>query len=135
MKLGKEEILHIRAMAALTSVDAVDCLVEESSVSFLVQPGQMGVAIGKKGSTIKNLRQRIGKNVEVYEYQPNAADFVKCAFRGIDIDSAEVDSPGSTLYIGMNSTNKRRMLQELGTLSRVRKIVKKTYGINEVRLR
>jgi N utilization substance protein A len=136
MKLNKEEILYIKAIGALAKVDAVDCVLGSNSVSFLVRPEQMGFAIGKNGSNIKRFKYKTGKNMDVFEYHPKAEDFVKNAFRDVKIESVKVNGDGNqkSLSIRVDSTNKRKILQNLGNLSKVRKIVKKTYDINDVKI-
>jgi N utilization substance protein A len=46
-------------------------------VIFIVNRGQMGLAIGKGGATIRQLQNVVTKKVELVEYSDDASDFVR----------------------------------------------------------
>lgn len=136
MKLSKEEILYMRAIASLAKVDAKACIAEGNTVSFLVPPGQMGAAIGKKGNTIKMFREKTGKKMEVYEYHKKAEDFVKKALKGVEMTNIEKKNVEgkNIISLALDPTNKRKLMQAPGSLARVRKVASTVYGIGEVRV-
>lgn len=137
MKLGKDEIFYMKAASSIAGVNAIGCLVEGNCVSFLVKPETLGVAIGKNGSRVNRIKQKIGKNVELFPYCSTADEFVKMAFRNISIGETETSGTGSnkTMSLHLDSTNRRMILSDLGRLSRVRKIASKTYGLSEIKIR
>jgi N utilization substance protein A len=64
---------------SITSVTARDCVVDDKMdrVIFIVNKGQMGLAIGKGGMTIRQLQNVVAKKVELVEYSEDASDFVR----------------------------------------------------------
>jgi N utilization substance protein A len=46
-------------------------------VIFIVNKGQMGLAIGKGGATIKQLQNVVAKKVELVEYSDDASEFIR----------------------------------------------------------
>jgi N utilization substance protein A len=64
---------------SITSVTARDCVVDDKMdrVIFIVNKGQMGLAIGKGGATIRQLQNVVAKKVELVEYSDDASDFVR----------------------------------------------------------
>jgi len=46
-------------------------------VIFVVNKGQMGLAIGKGGSTIKQLQNVVGRKVELVEFSEDASEFIR----------------------------------------------------------
>jgi N utilization substance protein A len=46
-------------------------------VIFIVNRGQMGLAIGKGGTTIRQLQNVVTRKVELVEYSDDASDFVR----------------------------------------------------------
>lgn len=72
----------ISEFESLTGAGSRDCVIDErnSRIIFVVNPGEMGLAIGKKGSSIKKASDVMGKRIEVVEYSDNAEQFVKNCF-------------------------------------------------------
>ncbi len=64
---------------SITSATARDCIVDEKMdrVIFVVNKGQMGLAIGKGGATIKQLQNVVAKKVELVEFSDDAAEFIR----------------------------------------------------------
>lgn len=64
---------------SITSATARDCIVDDKMdrVIFVVNKGQMGLAIGKGGSTIKQLQNMVAKKVELVEFSEDAAEFIR----------------------------------------------------------
>ena len=64
---------------SITSVTARDCVVDDKMdrVIFIVNKGQMGLAIGKGGATIRQLQNVVARKVELVEYSDDASDFVR----------------------------------------------------------
>jgi N utilization substance protein A len=46
-------------------------------IYYIVEEGKIGLAIGKEGSSIKNVEKVIGKKVKVFEYSSDPETFVK----------------------------------------------------------
>jgi len=63
----------------VTGATARDCIEDEKldRVIFVVNPGKMGLAIGKGGITIRNLQNVVKRNVELVEYSEDPAEFLK----------------------------------------------------------
>ena len=64
---------------SITSVTARDCVVDDKMdrVIFIVNKGQMGLAIGKGGATIRQLQNVVARKVELVEYSDDPSDFVR----------------------------------------------------------
>ena len=79
IKLTSDELRLISLFSSVTSATARDCIVDEKTdrVIFVVNKGQMGLAIGKGGSTIKQLQEVIARKVELVEFSDNAVDFIR----------------------------------------------------------
>jgi len=79
-KIGNEEIGYISALMQATGVMARDCVLLPGKVIFIVEPGDKGKAIGKKGIKIQALKNRLNKDVDIIEWSPNLSDFVANIF-------------------------------------------------------
>jgi transcription termination/antitermination protein NusA len=79
IKLTSDELKLISLFSSVTSATARDCIVDDrmDRVIFVVNKGQMGLAIGKGGATIKQLQQVVGRKVELVEFSEDPAEFVR----------------------------------------------------------
>lgn len=79
IKLTSDELRLISLFTSVTSATARDCIVDDKMdrVIFVVNKGQMGLAIGKGGVTIKQLQQVVGRKVELVEASDSAEEFIR----------------------------------------------------------
>jgi transcription termination/antitermination protein NusA len=79
IKLTSDELRLISLFQSITSAIARDCVVDEKMerVIFIVNKGQMGLAIGKGGATIRQLQNVVGKKVELVEYSDDPSEFIR----------------------------------------------------------
>lgn len=79
IKLTSDELKLISLFSSVTSATARDCIVDEKMdrVIFVVNKGQMGLAIGKGGATIKQLQNVVGRKVELVEFSDTPAEFIR----------------------------------------------------------
>jgi len=82
IRLTADELRLMSLFQSITTVTARDCIIDDKMdrVIFIVNKGDMGIAIGKNGSTIKMLQNIIGKRIELVEYAEDLAEFVKNIF-------------------------------------------------------
>ncbi|OLC24481.1 MAG: transcription elongation factor NusA [Thaumarchaeota archaeon 13_1_40CM_4_48_7] len=79
IKLTSDELRLMSLFQSMTSATARDCIVDEKMdrVIFVVNKGQMGLAIGKGGSTIKQLQNVVAKKIELVEFSDDPAEFIR----------------------------------------------------------
>lgn len=78
IKLTSDELRLMSLFQSITSATARDCIMDEKMdrVIFVVNKGQMGLAIGKGGSTIKQLQNVVAKKIELVEFSDDPAEFI-----------------------------------------------------------
>ncbi len=65
-------------MERITRAKVKDCFKdEEGTVYFVVGKGEFGKAVGKAGSSIKNVQQELGRKVKVIEYSDSVTEFIR----------------------------------------------------------
>jgi N utilization substance protein A len=64
---------------SVTGATARDCIIDEKldRVIFVVNKGDMGLAIGKNGATIKTLQDLVGKKIELVEFSDDPVEFIR----------------------------------------------------------
>ena len=96
--LTEECMRLISQFESLTGAGSRDCVVDNRNerIIFVINPGDMGLAIGKSGSSIKKASEVMGKRIEVVEYSMDPAQFLRNCFlpaqvTGVDFDTNEED--------------------------------------------
>ena len=91
VKLTEDCMRLISQFESLTGAGSRDCVVDERNdrLIFVVNPGDMGLAIGKKGASIKKASEVMGKKIEVVEYNSNPEQFLKNCFLPAKVVSIE----------------------------------------------
>jgi N utilization substance protein A len=81
--IGFKERRYIEELRILTKSTAIDCLLDErfDRIIYVIRPGDMGLAIGKKGENIKRMQKVLGKKIEMVEYSENPTEFMQNMFR------------------------------------------------------
>jgi N utilization substance protein A len=93
IKLTSDELRLISLFSSITSATARDCIVDEKMdrVIFVVNKGQMGLAIGRGGSTIKQLQNVIPRRIELVEYSDNVDEFLKNILNSTMINEIKIN--------------------------------------------
>jgi N utilization substance protein A len=98
--LTEECMRLISQFEGLTGAGSRDCVVDNRNerIIFVINPGDMGLAIGKSGASIKKASDVMGKRIEVVEYSADPTQFLRNCFlpaqvTGIDFATSEDDQP------------------------------------------
>lgn len=138
IKLTAEELRYISLFQDFTGATVRDCIVDENSdtLIFIVNKGQAGLAIGRRGTNIKQLRKLIGKNIEVVEWAENFEDFVKNIFmpaRVLGVKLVNTPSGKRTVFVTVDPRDKAIAIGKGGrNVNKARLILKRYYDINSV---
>jgi N utilization substance protein A len=132
VKLSTENVRTITAFENITKVQPKDCIITENFVYFLVDSKKMGLAIGKNGSVIKEVKRVLGKPIKIFAHYDSVEEFLKKIIpnvRSIDINDNGiiVSAPQSEklTIIGKNGEN----------IKVIREILKRHFGVENFKLR
>lgn len=90
IRLGPEEIKYISLFELLTGASAKDCAVTEDSMGFLIEEGDMGLAIGRNGENVGKVRDKIGKEIFLMQSSEDMVRFIKNLFYPAVVKSVRV---------------------------------------------
>ena len=94
--IGFKERRYIEELRILTKSTAIDCIIDErfDRIVYVIRPGDMGLAIGKRGENIRRMEKVLGKKIEMVEYAENPEDFIANMFRPAGISAVRRDESG-----------------------------------------
>ena len=96
-----KERRYIEELRILTKSTAIDCMMDErfDRIIYVIRPGDMGLAIGKKGENIRRMQKVLGKKIEMVEYSENPEDFIANMFRPAILSAVKKDDAGRVSII------------------------------------
>jgi N utilization substance protein A len=132
IKLTTEDVRIVGTFERMIGVHVRDCLLGEETVYFLVEPGKMGMAIGRNGIKIKNISLALRKKVKIFEYADTLEklvhNLIPCANSiNINNDVVTVSIPQSerSTVIGKNGNN----------IKMIRHFLNRHFNIKNLRLK
>ena len=138
IKLTTDQIRLLSLFQNVTRATARDCVEDEKQnrVIFVVNSGEMGLAIGKGGSHIKTLQNMIKKNVELVEYNADPITFLKNILNTKLISEIKLNkrSDGSSQAIVIVDPQKKGIVvgREGRNAEKARLLAKRYFNISHV---
>ena len=137
-RLNSDEIKLMALFEKLTHAKIADCMQDESNVVFIVQKGDVGLAVGKKGVNVQKIRESLGKNVQVVEDADTPEQFIKNIFHPTEIKQVTInDAPeGKTAEINVKRSDRSRVIGPEGSkIKLAKKLVERHYQIKDITIR
>lgn len=138
IRLDADDIKHIAFFESATGAKVKDFLKEGETACFVVETGDMGLAIGKKGAKVGNVRKALGKNILVFEYHPDPEQFIKNMFHPVELHGINIAKTPDTVtaQIHISVEDKSRAIGLGGVRIRlIRQLVSRHHKIDELTLR
>jgi len=138
IKFTSREMRYIALFESITGASVKDCIVDEEQgrVIFVVNEGQVGVAIGKGGRNIRVLERMTGKKHEIIEYSDNPAQFIKNALKPAAVREVRITErpDGKTIaVVNVNPRDKGVAIGKNGrNAERLRFLAKRYFQIQNV---
>ncbi len=138
IRLGTEEIKYMTLFETLTGARVKDCIQVQNAMGFLVNRGDMGIAIGKNGSNIEKVRNVVGKSVFVMEFSDSINEFIKNLFHPLKIKQIrvhEIDNE-KIVDIDVNKRDRRRAIGQEGVrIKMAKELSKRHYDIDNINIK
>ena len=125
IKFTSNEMRYIALFENISGASVKDCIIDEEQgrAIFIVNQGQVGVAIGRGGRNIHTLEKMTGKKHEIIEYSEDPVQFIKNALKpamvrevrvtertdGKKIAVVTVNPKDKGIAIGKNGKNAERL--------------------------
>jgi N utilization substance protein A len=137
IKLDNDCIKYMGIFESMTGAHVKDCVITPSRIVFVVKSGQAGLAIGKAGSNIRNLKRTIKKDVEIIEFADDLNNFLNNLFRPMLVNNLIRSERNGKTFLKINLLNGSGLINrsQITFNSKVKKakfFVKKYFGIDEL---
>ena len=125
---------YISLFEALTRSKLKDCFELDERLVFIVQPGEIGKAIGKKAANVKRLENILKRKIRIIEFNPDIVEFMSNVIYPIKAKAIEYNN--NIIVISSPDSHSRGILIGKGaeTLRNNEKIVKRYFEIHEIKV-
>ncbi|MCS6768223.1 MAG: NusA-like transcription termination signal-binding factor [Candidatus Nitrosocaldus sp.] len=141
IRLTSDELRLMSLFQSVTTVTARDCVIDEKMdrVIFVIGKGDMGLAIGRNGSTIRTLQGMIGKRIELVEYADDLAEFVRNIFGRdavLDVKIGNHTSNGKVVTVIVDPRKKGMVVGREGrNVEKARLLTRRYFDVTNVIIR
>ena len=141
IKFGANEIRFIALFENMTGAMVKDCIIDDDNnkVTFVVKQGDMGLAIGKRGSTVSKVQRAVDRGVEVIEYNEDPAQFIRNILSPAELQSVKISTRKSGEKIATvttDNTNKRIAIGKNGiNIERAKVLANRLHNVDNIILK
>ena len=138
IKITADEMRYIALFESISGASVKDCIIDEEQgrAIFIVNMGQVGVAIGRGGRNIHTLERMTGKKHEIIEYSADPAIFIRNALKPAAVKEVRVSerTDGKKMaVVTVNPKNKSVAIGKNGkNAERLRFLAKRYFNIQNV---
>lgn len=135
--LSNETVQCINLATKHSKAKIIDCVVEEEKIVFVVEKGQLGIAIGIKAKNIEKLRNLFKKTVKFVEYDNDKEKFIQNLCKPYKINKIMFDGAenGYIARIEANPRDKSKLIGKGGNnISIIRKLAQRHHPIKDVQI-
>ena len=141
IKFGANEIRFIALFENMTGAMVKDCIIDDElgKVIFVVKNGDMGLAIGKGGSSVSKVQKAVDKGIEVVELDEDPIKFIKNCLSPAKLESVKITQKrtGEKLaFVTADKSNKRIAIGKNGTnIKRAKLLANRQHNIDNIILK
>ncbi|HII76803.1 MAG TPA: NusA-like transcription termination signal-binding factor [Methanolinea sp.] len=137
--LNEDCMRLISQFEKLTGAGSRDCVIDDRNnrIIFVINPGEMGLAIGKSGASIKKAMDVMGKKIEVVEYANNPEQFLRNCFLPAKVTAVDFEGEGDSQVAHVEVRDEDRGLaigKEGKNIFKAKKLAQRQHNISDVLL-
>jgi len=135
---SNETVQYINMATKYTKAAIKDCLIEEDRIIFVVEKGQIGIAIGSKSKNLEKLRSLFKKNVKFVEFDKDKERFVRnlCKPYQVNTVNIEGDDQASMVKVEVSPRDKSKLIGKGGrNINMIRKLAQRHHPIKDVQIK
>ena len=129
---SQEEMRYIALAEDMTGAPIVDCIEMDDRITYIVEKGKLGKAIGKSARNIKRLEKMLRKEVKFVEYDTDIRQFVGNLFKPYKLEEIMVieGEDGPSVSVTITQDDKGKAIGKSGrNINILREIAKRHHDI------
>ena len=136
VKFDTETIRLINFFENFTGVPVRDCLVDCDCIYFIVEEGKVGIAIGKNGSSVKNVERLVKKNIKLFEFSKDLKVFIKKLIPQVNDIKIKIENEKIVVEIKVEKKDKALVIGRDGKNIKVfKELLQRSHNVNDLLVR
>ncbi|MBI2565251.1 NusA-like transcription termination signal-binding factor [Candidatus Woesearchaeota archaeon] len=128
-------IQYITLFESVTKTNLKDCLSEGETLIFIVEPEQMGKAIGKNGKTVQRLQHLTKKRIKIVEFSEDVINFIKNLITPLQIDDVSLKDE-TAIVTTSNAQIKNALIgRNSSKIKQYEKIVQRFFQVKNIQVK
>lgn len=136
IKYDAEIMKIIQIFETVTGAKLKDCIQYDQNqrIVFIVNEGEIGKAIGKKGSNIRKLENMFNKKIRVVGFSQEVTQFVKNMIAPLQVNNVE-EKEGEIIITGQDTKTKGLIIgRNKQNLNNLITMVKRYFDIQDIKV-
>jgi len=133
IKYDENILKYMSLFESITGAKLKDCIVEDNLI-FIVEEGEIGKAIGKKAANVRMVENVLKKKIRIIEFSSDVSIFVRNLVYPIKVESVSQENGILTIEAKGIETKSRLIGRDRGNLENIKKIVKRYFSIDEIKV-
>jgi transcription termination/antitermination protein NusA len=131
IKYDETTLKYIPLFETLTGAKVKDCIIDDK-VIFIIEKGNMGLAIGRNGTNLKRVENTIKKPLKIVEFDDDVTKFIRNFV--FPLRMFEIQKEDKKVTIKGNDTKTKGLLigRERVNLKRLISTVKRFFDIDDI---
>ena len=135
IKFTQQEINYISIAEPIAGTSITDCIERENRITFIVQKGKLGKAIGRDARNMKKLENLLKKEVRFVEHDGNIRQFIINLFKPFKLERIVLDEEKNKVSVIVDVRDKGKAIGKDGkNINILREIAKRQHGIEEIKV-
>jgi len=133
IKYDANILKYMSLFESLTRSKLKDCIVNERLL-FVVEPNEIGKAIGKNGSNVHRLEGILRKKIRIVEFSPEVCQFVRNMIYPLQAKDVNEEN-GVVTITGPDTKTKGLMIgRDAKNLNLLKDIVRRYFSIEDIKV-
>ncbi len=134
---SNETVQYISLANKYSGANIIDCVTEDDRVVFVVQKGNLGIAIGSKAKKLEKLRTLLKKNIKFVEFDEDKQRFIRNLCKPYDVKNVVIGGNESECIakIEVNPRDKSKLIGKGGrNINMIRTLARRHHTIKDVQI-
>lgn len=132
MKLTQESINNINVFESLTGARVRDCFSDSGKLVFLIEEGNVKIALGKNNSNVYRVSKILKKEIKIIAFSGDVCKFVSNLIYPNKADEIKFENNVVSIFVSDTTIKGRIFGRGRENLKRINSIVKNYFKVDEV---